>query len=160
MTVAWCIYRQRKIQKKNKIDWVTWLWWMKCPFRVRLLPELLPNKTNENRHNQRRPLICLNCTFTIPTTDSYYMYHTVSPDPQCARFRRIFTCLPVGLISITQCILPGFVIAATRHLNWVNETGYNALCHIDLHNRRTGKDATKPCRLGLFGQSAPATQKI
>ena len=40
-----------------------------------------------------------------------------------------------------------------RPLNLNDETGQNALCGRYLNNRRTGKDATKPRTLGLFGQS-------
>ena len=32
-------------------------------------------------------------------------------------------------------------------------TGSNALCFVDLNNRRTGKHATKPRALGLLGHS-------
>ena len=63
--------------------------------------------------------------------------------------------LPVYLLFkyISQCILPGFVFAAMRHLNWGDETGWNALFYTYLNNRWTGKDATKPCALGHLGHS-------
>ena len=51
--------------------------------------------------------------FTVPNAIDI---STVSQEPQCAKFRRVFTCSPIVQIHIKQCILPGFVIAAMRQL--------------------------------------------
>ena len=43
---------------------------------------------------------------------------------------------------------------ATYNLNRLNRV--NALCYLDLNNRRTGKHVTKPRALGLLGHSVYA----
>ena len=49
--------------------------------------------------------------------------YTLSKAPQFARFGRVFACSPIVKIHKTPCILPGVVIVAMRHINWVDETG-------------------------------------
>ena len=55
--------------------------------------------------------------------------NTVSQEPQCARFRRVFTCSPIVYIHITQCILPGFVNSVYMPHCGNDETGWN-LAHL------------------------------
>ena len=83
-----------------------------------------------------------------------YVYTSLCPkSPSVQGFFCIFTCSPVGLIRITKCILPSFIITTIQHLNWADKTGQKALCYMDLNNRRTGKHATKLGTLGLLGHS-------
>ena len=45
---------------------------------------------------------------------------TVSQEPQCAKFSRVFTCPPIVEIHKTQCILPGLVYS-----NYMSHCGHD-----------------------------------
>ena len=112
---------------------------------------------------QREQRLDFNCLWGTDVMLSLTLYSaeiSVSQEPQCARFRRVFTCSPIVKIHITQCILPGFVSSVYMSHCRNDETGWNALCYVDLSNKRTGKDATKPCALGLLGHSGNGIKLI
>ena len=127
-----------------KIGWFTYKKKLLKYCRLaKLLPKLfflLNAKVNQNvdvrlRHSTR----FLNCFATCPESPSV---------------RGFVASLPVRLLFkyLPNCIFPGFVIAAMRHVNWADETGLNPL-YTYLNNWWTGKDVTKPRALGLLGHS-------
>ena len=81
--------------------------WFRPPIWDLLMLQLLrPNSSNlpclYSTFHLEYPLVlsrfCLRILFTKESV--------VSQEPQCARFRRGFTCSPIVYIHITQCIYP------------------------------------------------------
>ena len=119
------------------------------------MPPIIRSRGIKMLYNRIKIIIFYSYTlyFKICEYNPHAVYGTLSKEPQCARFRRVFTCSPIVLLRIKQCTLPSSVRSILIPHCDKDETGQNTLCDRYLNNRRTGKDATKPRTLGLLGHS-------